>query len=350
MLFAKAHVARIGSLGKTVVHLFNATEPSACRYDDVGQTIRAIFNGVRSSSTLSDSTFWPNPSDSATIIAKQNMIIAEFSRTIGISKKTTHTFTETLHLPGAGDVKLIQIVDGTMLSSTMEFGLCAPSLGIKQQLFNDFSWHQVSLVHCDAQGDPVGEYVIDFCQYYFGSYFSGLYKGKIDIARRSLWNLGIAYLVRKVIGLPVVDCKSDAYKERKDWVQKTFFDPVKAQLMPIDNAYELLGVEKSATQDDIKKQYKKLVLKWHPDRNKDNVAVATEKFQQINTANEILSDDTKRSLYDTGSKMLTADAFLTKLLKVYTGLKVCAVAAMAMLVSRPMPYSNILYKVTYNRF
>ena len=61
--------------------------------------------------------------------------------------------------------------------------------------------------------------------------------------------------------------------------------------------YQVLGVDKSASQDDIKKAYRKLARKFHPDLN-PNDPTAKEKFQAINEANEVLSDPEKRKKYD----------------------------------------------------
>ena len=61
--------------------------------------------------------------------------------------------------------------------------------------------------------------------------------------------------------------------------------------------YKLLGIEKSATQKDIKSAYRKLARKYHPDLN-PNDKDAKRKFQQINEANEVLSDPEKRKKYD----------------------------------------------------
>lgn len=61
--------------------------------------------------------------------------------------------------------------------------------------------------------------------------------------------------------------------------------------------YKVLELAKSASADEIKKAYRKLARKYHPDTNQDD-ATANKKFQQINEANEVLSDPEKRKKYD----------------------------------------------------
>ncbi|KAL7000465.1 hypothetical protein U1Q18_001616 [Sarracenia purpurea var. burkii] len=62
--------------------------------------------------------------------------------------------------------------------------------------------------------------------------------------------------------------------------------------------YKILKVDRNAKDEDLKKAYRKLAMKWHPDKNPNNKKEAEAKFKQIAEAYEVLSDPQKRAVYD----------------------------------------------------
>ncbi|MDQ3207670.1 MAG: DnaJ domain-containing protein, partial [Gemmatimonadota bacterium] len=67
--------------------------------------------------------------------------------------------------------------------------------------------------------------------------------------------------------------------------------------MAAKDFYQVLGVPDSASQDDIKKSYRRLAKQYHPDANPDN-PTAAERFKEISEAHSVLSDPEKRKQYD----------------------------------------------------
>ncbi|MSP78215.1 MAG: molecular chaperone DnaJ [Dehalococcoidia bacterium] len=70
--------------------------------------------------------------------------------------------------------------------------------------------------------------------------------------------------------------------------------------------YEVLGIGKGASEDDIRKVYRKLAMDWHPDRN--NTPEAEQRFKEINEAYQTLSDPQKRQMYDRYGRVAVSDA------------------------------------------
>ena len=67
--------------------------------------------------------------------------------------------------------------------------------------------------------------------------------------------------------------------------------------MEYKDYYKTLGVDRSASKDEIKKAYRKLALQYHPDRNPGDTQ-SEEKFKELNEAYQVLSDEDKRAHYD----------------------------------------------------
>jgi molecular chaperone DnaJ len=65
-----------------------------------------------------------------------------------------------------------------------------------------------------------------------------------------------------------------------------------------EDYYQAMGLKRGATDEQIKKQFKKLAIKYHPDKNKDDPDRAKQQFQKIANAYEVLSDPEKRKVYD----------------------------------------------------
>lgn len=86
--------------------------------------------------------------------------------------------------------------------------------------------------------------------------------------------------------------------------------------------YQVMDLEKGATNEEIKKKYRRLALKYHPDKNIDNPN-AIEMFKEINNANKILQDEKKREIYDKYGSMglKIADQFGEENLKTYMALQ-----------------------------
>jgi len=66
--------------------------------------------------------------------------------------------------------------------------------------------------------------------------------------------------------------------------------------------YQVLGINRNASEDEIKKAYRKAALRWHPDKNPDDRAHAEAKFKEVAEAYEVLCDPQKRAIYDQGGK------------------------------------------------
>tara|TARA_Y100000741_G_scaffold314750_1_gene260306 strand:+ start:299 stop:739 length:441 start_codon:yes stop_codon:yes gene_type:complete len=69
------------------------------------------------------------------------------------------------------------------------------------------------------------------------------------------------------------------------------------------NYYNILEINKNATKEEIKSAYKKLALKYHPDKNQKNKEAAEDKFKEISEAYEVLSDESKKRNYDLGNNI-----------------------------------------------
>ncbi|KAH8279401.1 hypothetical protein KR026_008871 [Drosophila bipectinata] len=72
--------------------------------------------------------------------------------------------------------------------------------------------------------------------------------------------------------------------------------------------YKVLDVPRTATDSEVKKAYRKLALKWHPDKNPDNLDEANKRFRELSEAYEVLSDARKRRIYDSRATLHKSSA------------------------------------------
>jgi curved DNA-binding protein len=86
------------------------------------------------------------------------------------------------------------------------------------------------------------------------------------------------------------------------------------------NLYEELGVGRTASQEEIKRAYRRLAAQFHPDRNPDNKA-AEERFKAVNRAHQVLSDKDKRELYDEFGDMALREGFDARAARAYNRAK-----------------------------
>lgn len=120
------------------------------------------------------------------------------------------------------------------------------------------------------------------------------------------------------------------------------------------NYYEILGVEKAATEEEIKKAYRKLAIKYHPDKNPDDEA-AKAKFQEIAEAYGILGDESKRQSYDSGGSRFNSaqdmhDAFREAFFNQYTRRSsVGAAAEVYVPMTLEEIYSGATKKMSFDR-
>ncbi len=82
------------------------------------------------------------------------------------------------------------------------------------------------------------------------------------------------------------------------YISKKIIFLIIIKLILTEDYYRILGLSRNASKKDIRRAFKKLSLKYHPDKNKDNPKKAKEKFIKIANAYEVLSNDEKRKIYD----------------------------------------------------
>ncbi len=291
VILPKAHVGSLLNVGRTLVHVLYDEQSEA-----ENRPLEMSFNGVKAANTttpLADSKFWPAKGDVVAINKSEDVVIAEITRSVGLKNGIAYHMQEVIQLPGVGPVSLIQQITGTKLGSSMKIGISAPELSIETQLFDDSDWHTVTLDHKDQDGIVLGQWTIDFCRYYFGSFFSRNLKHKnsplwerLGKIRRTIWNMQLLSMVAGAIDtsfkLPTPQSKATAIES-----EAKLFENIETH---IKKAYTTLGLdpEEAINVETAKKTYYKLSLKTHPDKAHGSDSDAEQ--QDLNDAKKILLD------------------------------------------------------------
>lgn len=97
--------------------------------------------------------------------------------------------------------------------------------------------------------------------------------------------------------------KAEPNEQKREAEQKKQKAEIALKQSKENNYYKILGVSRNASSKEIKKAYRDGALKWHPDKNSDNIEEAEKMFQDIGEAYEVLSDDEKRLKYDRGEEV-----------------------------------------------
>jgi curved DNA-binding protein CbpA len=111
--------------------------------------------------------------------------------------------------------------------------------------------------------------------------------------------------------------------------------------------YEVLGVSQEANDEELKKSYRKLALKWHPDKNPDNLEEAHKQFQVIQAAYDVLSDPQERAWYDKHRDQILMGGpyLLSVLIAQYIQLYIFCSQQKALNISRMQStFTNILHQ------
>lgn len=271
----KPHISKFFSRGYSIVYVSNNIDASGLDQsisDDLTVTYKGLY--CDDCYRVPSQSFWPAINDKIVVGNQLQAPVAEIKRHFGLKRGSVCRMTQVLDLPGVGSVELIQQMAGTRFGNTMSFGVSAVNFGIAEKLFDDLLWHEIKVPHFDHKGQKIGEYAINYCQYRFGSFFSGKLRGRkssffegMTVLRRVLWNLLLLY--RLNVGVKVIlESQTSAEGDYARLVanQKKFGEIAEEVEANIAKAYELLGIEVDATEQEIKKAFRTMSLQKHPDK------------------------------------------------------------------------------------